>query len=63
MTMARAFGLAGAVTRLVVEDGIGPEPTVMDLARRATRTKRETNHSTCTAWTCGARARSRETHA
>jgi 1-acyl-sn-glycerol-3-phosphate acyltransferase len=44
MTMVRAFGLAGVVTRLVVEDGIERDPTVTDLARRAMRTARTILH-------------------
>lgn len=44
MTMARAIGLAGAVTRLVVEDGTESRPTPVDLARRAMRTARTILH-------------------
>jgi lyso-ornithine lipid O-acyltransferase len=44
MTMARAIGLAGAVTRLVVEAEIEPRVTPADLARRAMRTARTILH-------------------
>jgi 1-acyl-sn-glycerol-3-phosphate acyltransferase len=40
MTVARAIGLAGAVTRLVVEAEIEREVTAVNLARRAMRTAR-----------------------
>jgi lyso-ornithine lipid O-acyltransferase len=44
MTMARALGLAGAVTRLIAEDGVEPRPTPVELARRAMRTARTILH-------------------
>jgi 1-acyl-sn-glycerol-3-phosphate acyltransferase len=38
MSMVRAFGFAGAVTRAVIEDGFEPTPSARGLARRAMRT-------------------------
>lgn len=43
-TMARAIGLAGAVTRLVAEAEIEPPATAVGLARRAMRTARTILH-------------------